>query len=73
MTGEHGKDELIAELLAALQRMDAMHERMMKQANHAKSFYDAETVFEMTAAPCAAARVIQKAMVAGYEKETRSV
>jgi len=64
--GEHNKAiaRLIAaapDLLAALQRMDRMHELMMKKVNHKASFYDAETLREMNEAPLQVRRAIAKA------------
>jgi hypothetical protein len=52
------------ELLAALKRMDAMHDLMMKQVNHGASFYQSDCLHEMNAAPIQAARAIAKAEAA---------
>jgi uncharacterized coiled-coil DUF342 family protein len=48
------------ELLAALKRMQALHDLMMKQANHGASFYQADCLREMNEAPIQAARAIAK-------------
>lgn len=52
---------LEATLLSALVRLDKMHELMMKKINHGASWYDAECLFEMNAAPLEAAKAIQAA------------
>ena len=56
------RDELAAEiekLRTALIRMDKMHAMMMAQANHRASWYDAECLQEMNAAPIQAARALR--------------
>ena len=55
------RDEFAAEneqLRSALTRMDRMHAMMMAKANHGASFYDAECIHEMNAAPIQAARAL---------------
>lgn len=47
-----------AELTAALTRMLAMHELMMKKVNHGASFYDAECLKEMNEAPIQAQKAL---------------
>jgi len=48
-------------LIAALKRMHALQNLMMKKVNHGTSFYDAETIREMNEAPVQAARAITDA------------
>ena len=49
----------IDRLRAALMRMDRMHGMMMAKVNHGASFYDAECLQEMNAAPLQAARALR--------------
>ena len=49
-------------LLEALERMNKMHGMMMKKVNHGASFYDAECLHEMNAAPIQAAKAIHDAL-----------
>ncbi|MHB8890263.1 MAG: hypothetical protein ACYC46_15740 [Acidobacteriaceae bacterium] len=63
--------ELETTLLAALERMDKMHDMMMQKINHGASFYDAECLHEMNSAPiqahnaiCAARGILSKDEVA---------
>ena len=53
--------KLELQLMAALIRMDTMHEMMMKEANHGASAYSAKTLQEMNEAPIQAAKAIQAA------------
>lgn len=53
------------DLVAALQRMIAMHETMMKKTNVGASFYDADCIREMNEAPLQANRLLQKLKKAG--------
>ena len=55
------RDELAAkneQLRDALARMVRMHGLMMAKVNHGASFYDAECLHEMNAAPIQAARAL---------------
>lgn len=53
--------ELELTLLDALERMDRMHDMMMRQANHRASAYDADTLREMNEAPLQAKRAMEAA------------
>lgn len=50
-----------AALVAALERMLAMHDTMMTKVNHGASFFDADCLREMNEAPSQAAQAIASA------------
>lgn len=48
------------ELLEALEAMLALHQRMMDEANHAKSAWQAETIRQMNEVPGKARELVEK-------------
>lgn len=45
-------------LFEALERMQRMHQMMMRKVNHGASYYDADTLREMNEAPIQAERAL---------------
>jgi hypothetical protein len=58
------------QLFVALERMDKMHEAMMKKVNHKASWYDAECLREMNEAPIQAAHALAAARSQGAGDQT---
>lgn len=52
--------EMENELYQALERLQRMHQLMMRKVNHGASFYDADTLSEMNEAPVQAERALNK-------------
>ncbi len=57
----HDVRDVVVELIEALRDMRALHGRMMREANHAASCYQAETFAAMNNAPIRADAVLDRA------------